>query len=177
MAQSSKILLTALCAVLIWSSCDKSANFPIEPVIEFKSVERFGNDSAYVTIDFTDGDGDIGLNEFQVDAPYNFVPYNGVDSTRSENKFYYNLILRHHEFIDGEWIEIPFESTPVTFWRILDLTPSGQDQALEGEIRVTIAPFPPNIGSLGNDSVKYSIELIDRALHESNIVETPLITD
>lgn len=53
------LVSTILCA------CTKSPDFPPEPTIEFKQIInntiQQAQDSAFVTINFTDGDGDIGF--------------------------------------------------------------------------------------------------------------------
>ena len=46
--------------------------------------------------------------------------------------------------------------------------PSGQNKNLKGDIEYEI-----NISDLIADTLKFSFQLIDRALHESNIVESP----
>ena len=64
----------------------------------------------------------------------------------------------------------------ITFpYRIQNLTPTGQNKALRGDIEITMEPWYFNPNSNHNDSIKLSILLIDRALNLSNIVESPLI--
>lgn len=62
--------LFAFLFILLAFSCTKPPDYPDEPVIEFLSLSRSTipqgtnlNDTIWITIGFTDGDGDIGLEE------------------------------------------------------------------------------------------------------------------
>ncbi len=146
----------AIVAVLL-SGCLKTEEFPAVPTIAFKSFEFFG-DSASLVISFTDGDGDVGL-----DATDNAPPFDTAST------YYYNLFLEHSEKINGEWQVVQF-AQPINY-RIPRITPTGQNKTLEGEIAVAIDPFPLYI--TGNaDTVRYSVEMVDRALNRSNKVLT-----
>ncbi|MBX2973119.1 MAG: hypothetical protein KF797_08450 [Flavobacteriales bacterium] len=144
-------------AGVLFGGCLKTEEFPNTPAIKFKSFEFFG-DSASLTISFTDGDGDIGLN-----ASDNAPPYD------TSSIYYYNLFLEHSEKVNGEWQVVGFRD-PI-FYRIPRITPTGQNKALEGEIAVAIDPFPLFITG-NSDTVRYSIEMVDRALNRSNKVYT-----
>ncbi|MGV3638245.1 MAG: hypothetical protein ACO1NQ_11450 [Flavobacteriales bacterium] len=145
-----------LVSVLL-SGCLKTEEFPATPAIQFKSFEFFG-DSASLTISFTDGDGDVGLDATDIAPPYD-----------TSSVFYYNLFLEQSERINGVWNVVEFDE-PV-YYRIPRITPTGQNKALEGEIAVAIDPFPFFI--TGNaDTVRFSVELVDRALNRSNKVFT-----
>ena len=66
------------------SACFNPPEFPVEPQIEFESIQykEYGTgfdtefDSLILTISFKDGDGDLGLDPAENDEPYN-------------NKFYF----------------------------------------------------------------------------------------
>lgn len=145
---------------LLSYSCKKQKEYPIEPIIEMSSRQIYKSPSKII-ISFTDGDGDIGLDQGDTIAPYNYVedPF---------NKFYYNLLLYYFEKQGDEWVEV--ETAIDYFYRVPNITPSGQNKALNGEIEVDLT-LPLN----RPDSIRYNIELIDRALHESNIITTPVI--
>ncbi len=62
-------IFAVICTIL---SCTKPPDYPLEPVIAFKSLSRTSlpqgsllQDSLLLTITFTDGDGDIGSEETQ----------------------------------------------------------------------------------------------------------------
>lgn len=154
---AAKLAGTVVLAVVLFSGCLKTEKFPDVPAISFKSFEFFG-DSASLTISFTDGDGDIGLNSSDNGAPYD-----------TSSIYYYNLFLRHSEKVNGVWNNVVFRDS--IFYRIPRITPTGQNKTLEGEIAVAIDPFPLFITG-NSDTVRYSIQLVDRALNRSNMVFT-----
>lgn len=79
------LILLSLCLIGLIMGCTKPPEYPDEPVIEFKSFtenilnQSSGNDeTTFMTISFTDGDGDIGadttLNFHIVDTRDGFAP-------------------------------------------------------------------------------------------------------
>lgn len=146
----------ALTGILL-SGCLKTEEFPSTPAIKFKSFEFFG-DSASLVVSFTDGDGDVGL-----DASDNAPPYD------TSSIYYYNFFLRYSEKVNNVWQNVQFEDS--IFYRIPRITPTGQNKTLEGEIAVAIDPFPLFITG-NSDTVRYSVEMVDRALNRSNRVFT-----
>src|SRR5690606_16504188 len=66
----TKVSATLLLAAVVLSGCLKAEEFPTVPHIAFKSYEQ-RPDSAELTISFTDGAGDIGLNQGDTLAPFN----------------------------------------------------------------------------------------------------------
>lgn len=151
------VKVVALVALLgsFASACIKPEAFPKEPRIVFKSFEQFA-DSASFTIGFTDGDGDVGLSSGDNAPPFD---------TGSE--YYHNLFLEMDTLYQGAWARVEF-TLPLRY-RIPRITPTGQNKALEGEIAVTIAPWPIFQGSEG-DTVRFSARMVDRAINESNEV-------
>ena len=86
--------------------------------------------------------------------------------------------------MDGSWVRATADpggnnfptADSITFsYRLENLTPSGQNKALRGEIEIVMEPYYFNPISNHSDSIKYSILLIDRAQNHSNLVESPLI--
>ena len=60
----------------LFSACTKHEVYSVIPAIEYKSFEKIpsntgADNKAYMTITFTDGDGDIGLNPEDTFPPYN----------------------------------------------------------------------------------------------------------
>ncbi len=148
-----------LMLMFLLGSCLKKSEFPLEPIITFKEFTTSG-DSGLLIINFTDGDGDIGLADYDTNPPYDLATGD-----------YYNLLLNYHEKQNGVWIDIT-DSLPLPFYyRVPVITPSGQNKALEGEIAVDLTPTYYNPFS-NYDTIKFSVQLLDRALNRSNIVET-----
>ena len=158
---SNKVFLATFLFTLIFLvNCDKDKDYPDTPAITMSDKQVYDN-PAKIIIDFTDGDGDIGLNEGDTLPPYEY----NVDPF---NEYYYNLLLYYYEKNDSIWEEVEL---PVPyFYRIPVITPRGQNKALNGEIDVDVSlPFNRP------DSIRFEIILIDQALRESNRLQTPVI--
>ncbi|HXC03811.1 MAG TPA: hypothetical protein VNZ86_03615 [Bacteroidia bacterium] len=152
---------------LVLVSCKREESFPVVPSISMVEFKGYGSDSAICRINFTDGDGDIGLDPFDTVAPYNRT-----------SKYFYDMFLVYYYDTLGVWK--PFNQHPADTahskfdtlqytYRIPNLTQNGQAKALQGEIKVKIpAPY-----AIPGQTYKYTVLLVDRALHHSNIVETP----
>lgn len=141
--------------------CRKTEKFPVEPQLTFKSFEIFG-DSASLTVSFTDGDGDIGLNASDTQAPFD-----------TGSVYYNNFFLETEDLINGVWTPYTFPGVQL-YYRIPRITPNGQNKTLEGDIAVAIDPLPLSISQL-SDTVRFSVMIVDRELHESNVVYTDMI--
>ena len=119
------------CGVLL-AGCLETTSFPDEPEITFQDFVQYP-DSAIVTIGFTDGDGNFGLDQADTTGSY---CTNGC-------LFYWNFFCEYYEKVDGEWVhqaidwtdpdELPF------YYRVPRVIPSGQNPSLEGEIEVAKA--------------------------------------
>ncbi|MBK9418067.1 MAG: hypothetical protein IPN62_12430 [Flavobacteriales bacterium] len=151
-----KLGAATVLAGLVCTGCLKKEEFPPEPVITFKSLEQFG-DSASLSITFTDGDGDIGLDDGDTQAPFD-----------AGSTFYHNLFLGYEEFQDGQWVEVEL-LLPLNY-RIPRITPSGQNKALSGEIAVALKPWPIFPVTGDPDTLRFTVKLVDRSLNESNEV-------
>jgi len=153
----------AVLAMVVTSvvGCFPKEQFPVEPRITMKSFEQFG-DSASLTISFTDGDGDIGLE------PGNLQPPFDTGST-----YFHNMFLEYEQLQNGVWVRptlaIPF------YYRIPNITPTGQNKVLEGEIAVALKPWPvfPAPPGSPKDTIRFSVMLVDRALNQSNTEFSP----
>jgi len=172
--------LSALFVILcvVFGSCKREQNFSVVPYISFVDFTKYGADSAIVRIKFTDGDGDIGLDPTDLSPPYNigsryyadlFLVYYYLDPESNTWKVYNNNITNTNS--------TQFDTMQYTY-RIPNLTQSGQNQSLQGEIKVAIpAPYCLTGSVLFPHSppapqFMYKITLVDRALHVSNTVQT-----
>jgi len=160
-------LLILFFSVLL-NACLKPETFPIEPQIEFERVEQQDSLALFV-ITFTDGDGNIGMTDEDTLNP----PFNTSD------KFHNNLFLEYlEEDINGDWVSVQSPmGEPIAYqFRIPIITPDGKNKGLKGEIEVKLdAPYY-NISSHDTVKFKYAIQLFDRDLNASNIVETTVLT-
>ena len=145
----------------VFISCHKDRNYPIEPVITFKDYIKYGNDSADFMINFTDGDGDIGLDKADTFPPYD------------TSSIYYNNIFLHYQYKDSlGYHDFNVSGSPLEYnYRIPVITPFGSDKSLNGEIHVRL--FAP-VGA--HPVFRFRCFIVDRALHESNKIDSPDLT-
>ena len=79
----SKIVIVFLSLSLL--SCLKPISYPNEPIIEYVGFESL-SDSGKLTFSFTDGDGDLGLDQNIITPPHDPGSY-----------YYYNLYINYYE--------------------------------------------------------------------------------
>lgn len=151
--------------IFILVSCFKKENFPSTPEISFKSFAILG-DSARLEISFQDGEGDIGLDPSQTEAPYDI-----------NSKYHYNLYLVYYEKKDvGGWQPgLDLNGDTIVFRNRVRPIYTGKPKSIKGTLVYTIEPIFYNQLSADNDTIKYKIQLIDRALNESEWIETDVI--
>lgn len=171
----SKIAIVALLACLL-SACKQNENFDERPHLEWRNASfGFIGDSAdnrqivELTVYFTDGDGDVGSRDYGLGA--DTCDLNNYDAFLAN----YDLFIYYFELKDGRYVEIPPADSCLPFHNILpDLTPSGQNKTLEGDI---MTPFDfssfPTLNSV--DSIKFELVLKDRSRKASNRVYSPAI--
>ena len=166
------IFLSTVIAV----SCKRINEYPPEPVISFYQFEKIYNytDSVYdrgvLKFEYTDGDGDIGLEDGDIFPPFN-----------PGSKYYYNLIIDYYELRHGEETKVPltfFNPTTQEFdtislsARIPLLVPKGTEHSISGDIFDTLFMYNYNSSF---DTLFFTFYIVDRALNESNVERTPYI--
>ena len=162
------IIYTAILLILLavsWS-CLRDEEYPIIPEIKFEDFILLLNtqsgiiERGVLKISFKDGDGDIGLNSSDTAPPYDF-----------------NLFIDYFEIQNKDTVRIylvdPASGDTSTFnARIPILTPKGSDKSIKGEIEDTLFIYDP---TSAYDTIMFKVYLVDRALHKSNVIQTPLI--
>jgi hypothetical protein len=170
--------------VLLLVTCKKKEIYSTIPLIEYKSASFYQSSSGadsimLLTFTFKDGDGDIGLDQSDTLFPFQ------ADRNRynkATNPFHYNLNIDYYELIDNKYSlilqELEPDSVPPIYdtlkynFRIENITPEGRHKAIRGDIEVQIYPNPQ---PFAKDTVKYKFYIYDRALNQSNTVETPAL--
>lgn len=153
------ILITSL-------GCLREEEYPIIPEIKFEEFILLLNtqtgiiERGVLKISFKDGDGDIGLYETDTAPPYD-----------------YNLFIDYFEIQNRDTVQVfnvdPITGDTSTFnARIPILTPKGSDKSIKGEIEDTLFIYDPTSSF---DTIMFKVYLMDRALHKSNSIQTPLI--
>ena len=108
---------------------------------------------------YEDVDGDIGLDESDTLGDFAFGRPN-----------FYNFFCYLYTLENDSWTSVlnPFNpsETMVFHERFPNLTPSGNDKRLSGELELNI-PARPN--GLRLDTIRFEMQLMDRSLHKSNI--------
>lgn len=155
-------LLILFALIPLMQACFKAVDYPVEPVISAPEFNILG-DSAVLSFQFTDGDGDIGLNDDEDEAPYDTSSY-----------YYYNIYMDYYEKDDANgWQRgLDLAGDSISFkYRIERINVKGKQRGMKGRIDVTLYTFQ-NPFSAQSDTIKFKVKLIDRALHESNVIET-----
>jgi|ERR1035437_725754 hypothetical protein len=146
--------------LIVSSSCQKPKTFSNIPQITYLDFVKFqsisGNDSAGILkFNFTDGDGDIGLNPWDTTGAYTGTYYSDFFAIQSE-------------LINDVWHQDTYKFNE----RIPFLTAEGSSKALQGEIDISWSLNNP-IKQI--DTVKWEFWICDRALNLSNHLFTPQI--
>lgn len=147
---------------VLFASCLKDTDFPDEPIIEYKSLERIASDLV-LNFKFTDGDGNFGLEQSDSLSPYDEAPYN------------HNLILTYYEKQDGVWKRFgndfplfsPFYSAALFNQTVPWVRPSGQNQTQQGTISYSLVDPYYNFNS-SYDTCRFEFYIYDRDLNQSN---------
>jgi len=156
----------------LFFACKKRESFSDIPYLEFRhyelkdSVDALGNITKLceLHIYFTDGDGDLGLNQSDILPPF-----------CSTCEHHFNLKCEYDELRNGEWTHIPLlpaQGQVPFYYRVPRVEPSGTHPALNGVIEIAM-----NTWYLQSDydSLRFRITLEDRSLNISNIDTTRLI--
>ncbi len=172
-----KILRTFLIVSIIgllYSSCVKKENYPNYPVITYNTFIPFGPcgapDSAYLRVNFTDGNGQIGYPAGQEGAPLDFfiIP------------MMFNTNTLKYDTIKHENVANTADTVTVWAYAIPYITPSGSDKALNGIIQINFeTSIKDNISQTnGHDYTKleFSVWMYDRAGNKSNVLTTPPVS-
>jgi hypothetical protein len=114
------------------------------------------DDKGVLKIFFTDGDGDLGLADFDTMPPFN-----------KNSEYYYNYFITYFEKQHGTFKKVDL---PVTFnSRIPRIASKGNSKSIKGEIDLEIYinnPFSTY------DTIRFEASICDRALHMSNVITT-----
>lgn len=171
-----KTLVVLILALLALAACQKKPEYPIEPKITYDGLAYLMNADSTLTgevilrIGYTDGDGDLGLDD--ADTLYPFGP---------NDPHYYNLLIDYLK-----WDGAAFVETPLLSWnqqtqsydtisfnaRFKRLVFNDEEKPISGIIEYTMMVYNP---VSPDDTIKFRVHIIDRALHESNTIETDAI--
>lgn len=161
-----KLQLSSLLLMCMLSSCLSPPSYPIEPQIEFVSISKTTVeqlDSLRVVFSFTDGDGDLG-----------FAAYDSSDCNKCSDSCLTHPSLSIFIFDNRTGCLSPFN--------VPYIPPKGSSDAISGKVDVVISSvcciLPNGFACIPSsqyplDTVRYSIQMKDRAGHLSNKIELP----
>lgn len=165
--------LLVLGIALTLSSCFNEPDYSNTPVIEFKGIDRYTiaagsgvgqskRDSIVITIGFKDGDGDLG----------NSLPPSKTDSTIfANNGNWGNYQIKTFRLINRQYVELVQQVNQTLIFP--DLARNKPKGAIEGNLDFNQV-FQYGFGSRLYPT-KFQIKIRDRALQESNVIETDTI--
>ncbi|MCX7729338.1 MAG: hypothetical protein N2203_07700 [Bacteroidia bacterium] len=134
-------------------NCAKKPNYSKAPQISFKSFNILSKDSAIFTINFSDGDGDIGGGP---DGQGNiFFTYYFWDADSNKYDLYVN-----HTFLN-DTIDVRTFPSPSDAYK---------NKPISGEISSVLIYYRPNNNI---KKMKMSAFIQDNAGNKSNVVKTP----
>ncbi|MBD2722692.1 hypothetical protein [Hymenobacter armeniacus] len=174
----------AVCLVgLSLSSCLNAPEYPETPSIDFNSLTMVRNkpagqteiDTLKFALDFRDGDGDLGLSDEDIKV----APWNATSGGPNNRGYSYNYFIQPYKKVNGIFVKF-INAGGVAgeydgrFLRLDDT--DGRPAPLKGTLNYKLpinidgAPFFPG------DVLKFEISIMDRALHQSNVITTSEIT-
>lgn len=154
--------------IILGFGCSQKPNFPLEPSITFGKItntavedknsstpsKKVFKDSLSITINFRDGNGDLGVNE--------------ADKNKLSEKGEFNYIVRRFIRVKGKYYE--FNPVPSHSGNFVTLKQGAKAGPIEGFINYAIEFLPLN--GTKKDTVKFEIQILDRAKNASNAVMT-----
>ncbi|MEZ4799018.1 MAG: hypothetical protein R2809_04405 [Flavobacteriales bacterium] len=156
-----KILFLGAFSLALLNSCLKTEVIPTIPEIKFNSIQNFG-DSINILIDFTDGDGNFGLEQGDTSGIFD-------DCLRT-----FNLYAEYYEKVNGEWVHTSLDpcanpNAVPFYYRVPWAKPTGQNPTQKGTITLAMKTYYfPN----DNDTLRFDIKIVDRDMQESNTIST-----
>lgn len=152
---------------IVVGSCMKKESYPIIPAIEYAGFTTLVHPAGFDTlgilrITYTDGDGDLGISQYDTTAYNFFVAYYIMKEGVLVPGTVYNNIT-------GKFDTIHFNN------RFGPLTPDDYNGWIKGEIEDTINPLYDPRSTAAFDTIQFRVHMIDRAGHRSDTVITPLI--
>ncbi|MCU0390311.1 MAG: hypothetical protein MUE81_04275 [Thermoflexibacter sp.] len=176
MLKTTKIIIFLVFIGLIATACFREPNYADTPAIAFESIRNTpinsSSDSVIITIAYQDGDGDMGLASTDTMPPFQRTASNG-----QPNQFFNNYFLNIYKRVNGRYVPVIFNEPSFTLNSRYPRLNGSRQSAIEGSLRFTVpffyglfSAYSPRINR--NDTIRFDVQVVDRALNKSNIVET-----
>ncbi len=185
--KNTLIIFYCLIALLVTSCYNEPEDFPNEPIIRVTNVTNeyspppagsgpsaTGDNLVTISLEFQDGDGDLGLNsEDQADGT-RFAPKVFIDGDSVVNEFHNNYFIDIYKIENNNRTLVEFLDN-VTYDATFPRFPTdGSNSAIEGELDQTIK-LPLNPPLAVGDTLEFDVQITDRSFNLSNKVTTPRI--
>ena len=170
---------------LCLASCLRVPEYPIEPEIDKALLSKKivmetiptmidnewvqTEDSLVVSFEFTDGDGDLGLPEGNLEDNLFYIDSFDLCKVDDTTQFPINVNV----FIKD------MRTDCIRTYSMPYLTPTGSVKTISGNINILLNTFICRKNIIREyDTIHYELQIVDRAGRLSNIIETePLIID
>jgi len=152
------------------SSCVEIPKYDNAPAILFAGIDKFdaadliGNktERVRITISFEDGDGDLGENR-QDEARMKLLTDNGD---------WGNYQIKAYQQVGQAWEEYPMPESRFAVFPVLKT--DGKKGPIRGKLDFDMDFYP--LSGTKQIPMKFVVKIRDRALRESNFIETDLIS-
>ncbi|MCF8380432.1 MAG: hypothetical protein K9H49_12690 [Bacteroidales bacterium] len=157
-----RIGLSLFLMAVIFASCEEIKSYPEIPHVDYQSYSLFSTTDALgnkillgkLTFEFTDGDGDLGLEQPEIADP--------------PDSLLYNLYLSLYEKDGAEFIKR--EDINSLNFRIPYIEREGQNKTLTGTITIDL-----EYKVIEYDTFFYTFQIVDRQFNKSNIDSTDVL--
>jgi len=158
-----KTVCFTLILILFLCTCTRPEEYSDIPEIKFISFEKINKDEGLLIFYFQDGDGDIGLDAWETQPPFDV-----------------NFFCDYYEKQNGKFEKVDSVETssgmlPFNFNGRIPRLSSLPKESINGEIYYTISPMYYHPFSPHNDTIQLKFYIVDRKLHKSNVVEFVII--
>lgn len=175
---------------LLFLSCNRDPGFPQQPVISFKSIaflrgdstEQGFSDAIRISMDFTDGNGDLGFSQgdtlppFDSKEVYDSTARILLQTNENHNNIFVKFLFRNSDGvykICSETPECPTSDAVLSLFnqRFPDLNPDRQERPISGTLTYDIisSQLRP---TFRNRIIKLEVYIKDRSLNRSNTILT-----
>jgi hypothetical protein len=160
--------------IIIWAvllcACKKPVRYSDIPEIKFISFEKLNDKEGSLTFYFQDGDGDVGLNNYDTYPPFD-----------TSSIYHYNFFCDYYEKQHGVFIKIDSvenhigKMIPFNFNARIPRLSDLPEESINGEIYYTISPRYYDTSSPYNDTIQLKFYIVDRKLNKSNTQEVIIV--
>ena len=158
-----KIIAFGTIIIVVLSACKVPEQYSDIPEIRLISFEKLNEEEALLTFYFQDGEGDIGLYDWETDPPKD-----------------YNFFCDYYEKQNGGFVQIDsvatqHGTTPFHFNGRIPRLSILPEESINGICYYKISPHFYNTFSPYNDTIQLKFYIVDRKLNKSNVEEANMI--